>query len=137
PWVPSTQRRRRAGGIMKMSAATIVASLVLVSCAQGGEAVTADSVLPSGVSSAVSETPGSTSEQESTTSPEEPIGSAETRAACEAEPGTEFRQDGATTLEPLVQVEGVTAFAAEYPLPGPTEGLWSQWGQGIVSSVDG
>ncbi len=23
-------------------------------------------------------------------------------------------------------------WAAEYPLPGPTEGLWSQWGQGIA-----
>ena len=28
--------------------------------------------------------------------------------------------------------DAVTVYAAEYPLPGSTQGLWSQWGQGIA-----
>ena len=28
----------------------------------------------------------------------------------------------------------VQVYAAEYPLPGPTSGLWSQWGQGVVAA---
>lgn len=36
-------------------------------------------------------------------------------------------------LTMIQQHGGLTVFAAEYPLPGPTEGLWSQWGQGIVA----
>jgi hypothetical protein len=35
-------------------------------------------------------------------------------------------------LDQIVQEGGVEVYAAEYPLPGPTEGLWSQWGQGIA-----
>lgn len=35
----------------------------------------------------------------------------------------------------LIEGSGaLDVYAAEYPLPGPTEGLWSQWGQGVVGS---
>jgi hypothetical protein len=36
------------------------------------------------------------------------------------------------SLEQIAEENGVVVWAAEYPLPGPTEGLWSQWGQGIA-----
>ncbi len=46
--------------------------------------------------------------------------------------GVAWREDDAATLEEIGGEDGVTLYAAEYPLPGPTEGLWSQWGQGIA-----
>jgi len=45
--------------------------------------------------------------------------------------GTPWRDDASVTLEQIAD-EDVQVYAAEYPLPGPTEGLWSQWGQGIA-----
>ncbi len=49
-----------------------------------------------------------------------------------SEGGVSWREDAAATLEEIDAGDGVTIYAAEYPLPGPTEGLWSQWGQGIA-----
>lgn len=48
-----------------------------------------------------------------------------------------FRDDGSSRLELIGEANGLEIYGAEYPLPGPTEGLWSSWGQGIVSSVNG
>src|SRR5690606_4838368 len=57
--------------------------------------------------------------------------------ACDGRPGGAFADGAEVTLERIGQGSGWELYAAGYPLPGPTEGLWSQWGQGIVSSVDG
>jgi hypothetical protein len=46
--------------------------------------------------------------------------------------GVEWRDDATVGLEQISTEDGVEVYAAEYPLPGPTEGLWSQWGQGIA-----
>lgn len=46
--------------------------------------------------------------------------------------GTSWREDASVTLEEIGGEDGVEVYAAEYPLPGPTEGLWTQWGQGIA-----
>ncbi len=45
-----------------------------------------------------------------------------------------MRQDDSVTLNQIGSEGGLTIYAAEYPLPGPTEGLWTQWGQGIAAS---
>jgi hypothetical protein len=45
--------------------------------------------------------------------------------------GVSWRDDASVTLEQISD-DGVGVYAAEYPLPGPTEGLWTQWGQGIA-----
>ncbi len=45
--------------------------------------------------------------------------------------GVDWRDDGTVTLEQISSGDGVEVYAAGYPLPGPTEGLWTQWGQGI------
>ena len=46
--------------------------------------------------------------------------------------GVAWRDDSTVQLESISSEDGVEVYAAEYPLPGPTEGLWSQWGQGIA-----
>jgi hypothetical protein len=46
--------------------------------------------------------------------------------------GVPWRDDATVVLEQISSDGDLTVFAAEYPLPGPTEGLWSQWGQGIA-----
>lgn len=47
--------------------------------------------------------------------------------------GVAWRDDATIALEQIATGEGgETVYAAEYPLPGPTEGLWTQWGQGIA-----
>jgi hypothetical protein len=49
-----------------------------------------------------------------------------------SEGGVAWRDDGSVTLAEIWAGDAVTIYAAEYPLPGETEGLWSQWGQGIA-----
>jgi len=52
---------------------------------------------------------------------------------CEpATDGVAWREDATVGLEQISAEDDVEVYAAEYPLPGPTEGLWSQWGQGIA-----
>lgn len=46
--------------------------------------------------------------------------------------GIAWRDDASIGLEQISAEDGVEVYAAEYPLPGPTEGLWTQWGQGIA-----
>ncbi len=46
--------------------------------------------------------------------------------------GVAWREDDTVTLEEISSADGITVSAARYPLPGPTEGLWTQWGQGIA-----
>ena len=46
--------------------------------------------------------------------------------------GVAWREDAAVALQPIFSDGAKSVYAAEYPLPGPTEGLWSQWGQGIA-----
>jgi hypothetical protein len=56
-----------------------------------------------------------------------------TPADCEpATDGIAWRDDATMGLEQISTEDGLEVYAAEYPLPGPTEGLWSQWGQGIA-----
>lgn len=41
--------------------------------------------------------------------------------------------DGPTaTLDVVASVGHLDVYAVEYPRPGPTTGLWSQWGQGVI-----
>jgi hypothetical protein len=44
--------------------------------------------------------------------------------------GVAWREDATVTLGQIWDDPAV--YAAEYPLPGPTEGLWTQWGQGLA-----
>lgn len=46
--------------------------------------------------------------------------------------GVAWREDAAVPLQPIFTDGAKSVYAAEYPLPGPTEGLWSQWGQGVA-----
>ncbi len=46
--------------------------------------------------------------------------------------GVAWRDDASVPLALISGEDGIEVYAAEYPLPGPTEGLWSQWGQGIA-----
>jgi hypothetical protein len=46
--------------------------------------------------------------------------------------GVAWREDASVPLDLIADEDGVEVYAAEYPLPGPTDGLWSQWGQGIA-----
>jgi len=56
-----------------------------------------------------------------------------TSSDCEpASDGVAWRDDATVSLEQISTEDGIEVYAAEYPLPGPTEGLWSQWGQGIA-----
>jgi hypothetical protein len=49
-----------------------------------------------------------------------------------AEAGVAWRDDASVDLGEIAIEGELEVYAAEYPLPGPTEGLWSQWGQGIA-----
>lgn len=51
---------------------------------------------------------------------------------CDSPGGESWSSDGSVSLELLSNQGDLSVYAAEYPLPGPTEGLWSQWGQGIA-----
>jgi hypothetical protein len=56
-----------------------------------------------------------------------------TSGECEpAGDGVAWRDDATVELEQISAEGEVVVYAAEYPLPGPTDGLWSQWGQGIA-----
>jgi hypothetical protein len=62
-------------------------------------------------------------------------GETETSTTADCEPasdGVAWRDDATIDLARISTEDGVEVYAAEYPLPGPTEGLWSQWGQGIA-----
>src|SRR5690606_38687808 len=48
--------------------------------------------------------------------------------------GHPWEEAGTVDLEQIGEENGLSIWAAEYPLPGPTEGLWSQWGQGTFAS---
>jgi len=78
-----------------------------------------------------------TTAAETTTTPVAPATEPADSGFCESTPGAPFVDEDAVTLEPLATSGPLDVYAAEYPLPGPTVGLWSQWGQGIVSSVTG
>jgi len=46
--------------------------------------------------------------------------------------GVAWTAEESTELKLIGDDGGLEVFAAEYPLPGPTDGLWTQWGQGIA-----
>ncbi|MGB7861501.1 MAG: hypothetical protein WBM90_13475 [Acidimicrobiia bacterium] len=50
------------------------------------------------------------------------------------EVGVQWEITNSTSLDLIHSSDGVDVYAAEYPLPGPTDGLWSQWGQGVVGA---
>lgn len=58
--------------------------------------------------------------------------SASTANCAAAKDGVAWREDAAVAMQPILSDGGKSVYAAEYPLPGPTDGLWSQWGQGIA-----
>ena len=54
---------------------------------------------------------------------------------CESsEGGLTWENLGSSSLRLIERSGDLEVYAAEYPLPGPTEGLWTQWGQGVVGS---
>lgn len=55
-------------------------------------------------------------------------------ADCPVPSGIPWQEEETVTLEPIASDGEIEVYAAEYPLPGPTEGLWSQWGQGVVAA---
>ena len=56
-----------------------------------------------------------------------------TPAECStSEGGVDWRSDETVTVEPIGTDSGFEIYAAVYPVPGPTDGLWSQWGQAAV-----
>ncbi len=67
-----------------------------------------------------------------TTVSDEPTTSVDRPASCESSGGESWSNEGSASLELLGQEGDLSIYAAEYPLPGPTEGLWTQWGQGIA-----
>jgi hypothetical protein len=67
--------------------------------------------------------PGSTTVDETTATPGDCPTSGE---------GVAWRDEASVPLALISGEDGMEVYAAEYPLPGPTEGLWSQWGQGIA-----
>jgi hypothetical protein len=119
--------------------------LLVAACAGGGAAPVETTVGMVADSTAAEETAADSSTVVSTTEPSEDTSPSTTAtsapgatqssrpASCEPSDGVPFRSDASVTLEPLDNDAGLGLFAAEYPLPGPTEGLWSQWGQGIVA----
>lgn len=58
-------------------------------------------------------------------------GSSSRTGDCPAIEGHAWTDQETTSLESIGSQNGLEIFAAEYPLPGPTTGLWSQWGQGV------
>lgn len=89
----------------------------------------------SACSDAASTQPG---ENAASTQPDENAASAqpgktvERPEGCESPTGTPWAKDESVDLELIGEQDGLMVYAAEYPLPGPTEGLWSQWGQGVA-----
>ena len=72
---------------------------------------------------------GSTPQGDSPTTQSEAV---EIPEDCAPVDGTAWTKDESVTLDLLGEQNGLMIYAAEYPLPGPTEGLWTQWGQGIA-----
>jgi len=108
---------RQRGRVLPTSA--LVSMLVLVAC------VTVDS-------DGNEITVPTASEATVVTSPE---GQPEVTTSGDCEPaadGVAWRDDATIGLEQISNEDGIEVYAAEYPLPGPTEGLWTQWGQGIA-----
>ncbi len=86
---------------------------------------------PGATPSSSSTSPGTSAEN--TGSSGEGSGSAAPAEGCSpSEGGVAWREDDSVTVAEVGAEAGVTVYAAEYPLPGSTEGLWSQWGQGIA-----
>ena len=67
-----------------------------------------------------------------TTVSDEPTTSVDRPARCENSGGESWSNEESASLELLGKEGDLNIYAAEYPLPGPTEGLWTQWGQGIA-----
>lgn len=53
-------------------------------------------------------------------------------SSCDAPGGMDWPEEETVSLQPIGSHDGMEIYGAEYPLPGPTDGLWSQWGQGIA-----
>lgn len=122
---------------MRLCSVGIVAAVALVSCTPVVSEVE-PSTLSTTVSVSSSESViGPASSTPATVPRTASAGEVASERACDGRPGGAFADGAEVTLERIGQGSGWELYAAEYPLPGPTEGLWSQWGQGIVSSVDG
>lgn len=114
----------------KRQMAVCLLAIALAACgASGSESVRSDGIGPVSPSSS-SEVIGS-STLETTTTGAISVGS----ESCASGEIVRLREDASVVLEEIASEDGLTVFAAEYPLSGPTEGLWSQWGQGIVAST--
>jgi hypothetical protein len=108
---------KRADQLMVMAVAVAVA--VIVSACDAGGSTGTDSSRP-----------GDTTGTESSSSS---VIAAADRGDCGPPPeDVSWTAGEATELELIGEDGGLEVFAAEYPLPGPTDGLWTQWGQGIA-----
>lgn len=124
---------------MRLCSLGVVALVALVSCTTG-----ASEDDPSTLVTPSTAAPGTSSETITdpipTIATTVPVTAASaegtSETACERRPGLAFAEGASVTLESIGEESGLALYAAEYPLPGPTDGLWSQWGQGIVSSVN-
>lgn len=125
---------------MRMSSAAIIVAIALASCAtaSSGDAPPAGAT-PTNVpeASTTVRIDAATITNATTSGTSFPSNVETGQASCGDRSGSAFREEVAVALEPLDSGASFEILAAEYPLPGPTEGLWSQWGQGIVSSVNG
>ncbi|HEY4606839.1 MAG TPA: WD40 repeat domain-containing protein [Acidimicrobiia bacterium] len=103
--------------------ALVVSSLLVAACSSGAQ--TGD-----GISTTTGADTGDTSGSSAPTASEGPT---PPPGGCPARgDGVPWGDDASVTLEQISDDDGVVVYAAEYPLPGPTEGLWTQWGQGIA-----
>jgi len=97
----------------------LVSMAVLIACANADNAPT-ETTAPGAAGATVTTTAG---------------GQPGVTVSADCEPATDgvaWRDDATIGLEQISAEDGVEVYAAEYPLPGPTEGLWTQWGQGIA-----
>jgi len=108
--------RAKRSRVVRVGASMIV-PLLAVACAGNG----------------LSDSETATTMVGTTTESSSPGGTKAVPGDCPApDDGVAWRDDGTVTLAQIASEDGVEVYAAEYPLPGPTDGLWSQWGQGIA-----
>lgn len=128
------------GGRSKRGWATLIVVL-LVACAPAASvdpppdiAATTPITTPAPADSTPASDPTTSSVPDDTEPPVSDVATAAPSSECPAVGGTPMRADASITLEPLPVDGDLAVYAGEYPLPGPTEGLWSQWGEGVVAN---
>lgn len=113
---------------MRLYAIVVGLILATAACASpvtlGGAETTTEATSGSGAPSSSDTTASSAADPAPTSS-----------ADCPAfEDGVSWDPTDSASLKLIQSSDGLDVYAAEYPLPGPTDGLWSQWGQGVVGA---